>query len=161
MAREDRVIDIDNTKGLLARLREAAGAEIRVGIIGDTANEVVSEDGLTMAALGAVHEFGTDRAGKNHDITIPERSHLRATWDDRATIRGAARKLNELYARSSTARQIMLGTAIILADAVKDKINRGLEPENKPATEQRKGSSRPLIDSGRYRDSIQGQVVMK
>ncbi len=160
MAREDQIIDKNNAPKLLARLREAGAAEIRVGILGDTASEQVGGEGLTMAGLGAVHEFGTDRAGKNHNVVIPERAHLRSTWDDRAVMRKAVRKLNELYARTGTAKQIMLGAAIILADAVKEKINRGISPALSAEYEKRRGSgATPLVHTGRYRNSIQGQVV--
>ena len=159
MAREDQVIDRNNTPKLLSRLREAGAAEIRVGILGDTASEQVG-DGLTMAGLGAVHEFGTDRAGKNHNVVIPERSHLRATWDDRAVMRNTVKRLNQVYAMAGSVGQIMLMTAIVLADAVKEKIDRGISPELNEKYQARRGSgTTPLVGTGRYRNSIQGQVI--
>lgn len=48
---------------------------VDIGILGDT-NESV-EGGYTLAGIGAVHEFGTDKAGRGNNVVIPERSFIR------------------------------------------------------------------------------------
>jgi len=35
------------------------------------------------AIIAAVHEFGTNRAGRGHKVTIPQRSFLRSTFDEK------------------------------------------------------------------------------
>lgn len=46
-----------------------------IGILGE--GGYTEEGGITLAGLGAVHEFGTDKAGRNRDTVIPERSFIR------------------------------------------------------------------------------------
>ena len=46
-----------------------------IGILG--AAGYTEGGGITLAGIGAVHEFGTDKAGRNRDTVIPERSFIR------------------------------------------------------------------------------------
>lgn len=46
-----------------------------IGILG--AAGYTEGGGITLAGVGAVHEFGTDKAGRNRDTVIPERSFIR------------------------------------------------------------------------------------
>jgi phage gpG-like protein len=48
---------------------------VDIGILGES--NQTTEGGLTLAGLGAVHEFGTDRAGRGNKTVIPERSFIR------------------------------------------------------------------------------------
>lgn len=46
-----------------------------IGILGAAGS--TSTGKITLAGIGAVHEFGTDKAGRNRDTEIPERSFIR------------------------------------------------------------------------------------
>lgn len=48
---------------------------VDIGILGEQGATV--EGNLTIAGVGAVHEFGTDKAGRNRDTIIPERSFIK------------------------------------------------------------------------------------
>lgn len=48
---------------------------VDVGILGE--NHATVEGGLTIAGIGAVHEFGTDKAGRGRSTTIAERSFIK------------------------------------------------------------------------------------
>ena len=48
---------------------------VDIGILGE--NNQTVEGGLTLAGIGAVHEFGTDKAGRGNKTVIPERSFIR------------------------------------------------------------------------------------
>lgn len=110
---------------------------------------------MTMAQLGAIHEFGAPNAG------IPERSFMRSA------VEANKHKLEKLVERlagqvidGKLARRNALG---ILGEYVKNlfkaMIRKGLKPPLKPATVRRKGSSKPLIDTGQLINSIDWEVV--
>jgi hypothetical protein len=64
--------DFSKLEKLIANLGKDYYTDI--GILG-AAGSV--EGGLTLAGVGAVHEFGTDKAGRNRDTVISERSFIR------------------------------------------------------------------------------------
>jgi phage gpG-like protein len=112
------------------------------------------EGAVPMAMVAAVHEFGCPE--KN----IPERSFLRGG------IRRGAPKFQRLNA--ANLRAIVLGgktvaealgqLGAVAAGEVKREFTAGTFAPNKPATIARKGSSRPLIDTGSLRQSITWQL---
>lgn len=142
----------DNAMKEIGKAR--AGSFVKVGIQSD-APAPEDAKGLTMQQLGAVLEFGNDK--------IPERSHIRATMDEQ---RG---KLNAMTDKLIV--QVMLGqfkmkqALGILGEFIEASIKRKItiltDPENAPSTIARKGSSNPLIDTGRYRSSIRHKTVVK
>lgn len=109
------------------------------------------EDGasdMSVAAIAAVHEFGTD--------TIPERSFLRAGI--RKNKAGYVR-LNILNLRKVVRGELTIDRALgRLAEQAKAdvqmEITNGDFPALDPETIRRKGSSKPLIDSGQMRQSV-------
>lgn len=125
---------------------------IRVGILSGTPDE----EELSMAELGAIHEFGAPRAG------IPERSFLRATADAK---RLEWMALFERALRLAVAGRLTLDQAMGLVgqQAVADIVARirdgaGIPPPLKPATIAAKGSTRPLVDTGRLVQAISYEV---
>ena len=113
---------------------------------------VFSEQGEDLVIYAASNEFGTS--------TIPERSYLRAGIDEKKrqigrltsklaekVIVGKIRKKEALAIIGQTAQGIVQG-----------KMVRGPFTPNKSATVMRKGSSKPLIDTGRLRGSITFKV---
>lgn len=111
-------------------------------------------DGTPLAMVAAVHEFGSP------EQNIPERSFLRAG------VREGAPKFHTVNVDSC--RKILLGQmtveqavnklGVIGVGEVKRKIGNGPFVPLKPATIKRKGSSRPLIDTGQLRQSITYQL---
>lgn len=65
--------DFSKLEKLVENLGKKFYAEI--GILG--AGGKTEEGGITLAGIGAVHEFGTDKAGRGRSTTIPERSFIR------------------------------------------------------------------------------------
>jgi hypothetical protein len=107
-------------------------------------------DTIPMAMIAAVHEFGSPEHG------IPERSFLRG-----GIRRGIPKfqRLNILNLRcvllgSKTIEQAIGQLGAVAAGEVKREFTAGTFAPNRPATIARKGSSRPLIDSGSLRQSI-------
>jgi hypothetical protein len=134
--------------GLKALMKRMNGAN-RAVLVGVPAG-VSETNGTTMATVAAVHEFGSP------EHNIPERSFLRGG------IRRAAPKLNAVNIDSL--RKVLLGKmtieqaieklGVVAAGEVKREFVVGTFAPNKPATIARKGSSRPLIDTGSLRQAV-------
>lgn len=114
---------------------------------------IFAKQGSDLVIQAASNEFGTSR--------IPERSHLRAGIDEgKEKINSfIASSFSRMFAGKSTkiielGRLGLLGTSLVVG-----KINKGPFKPNKPKTVQRKGSSKPLIDTGRLRASYTHRVV--
>ena len=137
-------------------VRAFAGLELAIGIQGPEAGAIEHDaDDLTNVELGAIHEFGAPGAG------IPERSFIRSTFD--AKIKqwiGQLEKVGKtIYSTGTGDPKRALG--ILGEKAVSDMrntINRGIDPPLKPATVARKGSSKPLIDSGQLKNAITWKI---
>lgn len=69
------------------------GDQVFVGVL----RTAMRRDGTSGANIAAVHEFGTDRAGKFHNIKIPKRSFLIATYQ--AWMPGASKKLSDWFGK--------------------------------------------------------------
>lgn len=106
------------------------------------------DDGTPVALVAAVHEFGNK--------TNPERSFLRAgireNLDKYRAITMRGLKSTVKGGQSVEKTLGMLGLAA--SSDVKKKITDGPFVANKASTIKRKGSSRPLIDTGQLRQSI-------
>ena len=116
-----------------------------------------------MQELAAVHEFGTTKAGKKKNITIPERSFIRTTMDEK---RGQLNTLTDKLLVQVTLGQFKMKRALqILGEFIETSIKRKItilqDPGNAPSTVAKKGSSNPLIDTGRMRNSIRHKTVVK
>ncbi|MCK5605468.1 hypothetical protein KAR91_26485 [Candidatus Pacearchaeota archaeon] len=91
-----------------------------------------------------------------HKIVIPERSFLRSTVIENK------RKINEFVAKmfgdfieaKVTLDKSLNRIGLLVVAMVRTKIRQGSFKPNKPSTIRKKKSSRPLIDTGRMRQSI-------
>jgi phage gpG-like protein len=137
-------------------------AVCKVGVQGAEAAANHQDSRLTVAQIANVHEFGKTihqpRTGRT--IVIPERSFLRATIDQ--------------YQDAIARRQVLLGQGYVLGKfalkpamellgqyvvgLIKQRMANGIPPPNSPWTIARKGSSKPLIDTGQLRNSITYKV---
>ena len=129
------------------------GSSVKVGVVQAVGGSLVG-DGLTLAGLAAIHEFGTD--------TIPERSFIRS---------GAAQSLSQIRRMlRRMAKRVVRGEARVaevlklmgqLAQARMQAIpTSGQLVPNAPATIAKKGSNTPLIDTGHLRQSISYEVQL-
>lgn len=111
-----------------------------------------AEEGSELAVIAASHEFGTD--------TVPERSFLRATLDeqDGAYREATADAIRSVLDGKRSAQVALERLGLRVVRDVRGKIRSGLDPALAPATIAAKGSSKPLIDTGRLLRSITYQV---
>jgi hypothetical protein len=107
-------------------------------------------DGTPLAMIGAVHEFGAPEQG------IPERPWLRPAITDNREKYTALNRAN--LARLMTGEMTFdaaLGQLGLMAQGfARQQIQNGAYAPLKPATIKRKGSSKPLIDTGNFLQSI-------
>lgn len=135
----------DRDLGYRDILRRLAGARDSATLIG-----IHEGAGSDLAVIAAANEYGTE------DGHIPERSFLRATVDANAAVYG--QELDDtVQAHIDGDRTLTEGLALLGARVegdVKQYMTDLQDPPNAPATIARKGSSNPLIDTGRLRAAI-------
>jgi len=144
-------------KQLFTQFTSSKETRVLVGLL-RSAGEHKSGNGgkpISVAQLGAIHEFGAPGAG------IPERSFMRTAVDEgRSKLNKLVDKLAKMVVDGDANEEKALG---ILGETVKNmmkaKIRSGLKPPNSPATIRRKGSSKPLIDTGQLINSINWEVM--
>jgi hypothetical protein len=135
-------------------MSEAAKAAKPRNLRGPTFVAKADSGNIPLAMIAAVHEFGKPELG------IPERSFLRGG------IRSGIPKFHRLNA--ANLRAVVLGAktvaesleqlGVVAVGEVKREFVVGKFAPNKPATIARKGSSRPLVDTGQLRQSITYQL---
>lgn len=158
---------------LLARARELAGGlRVRVGILDDAPKREAPRRGsqskkartraqaaakasrrtLSLLEVAVVHEFG---AGP-----VPQRSFIRATIDaHKADIEAELKNL----ARGVVSGKIDARGALNLLGAkvagwCQSRIASGIAPALKAETVRRKGSSKPLVNTGQLKSAITWRV---
>lgn len=150
--------------------RRAPRFTMRIGVLGKPEDQY--EDGLTVALVASVHEFGAP------SIKVPERSFIRSAWDRArsvylAKISRAARLYVEEQATFTpeSARERfqwrMDRIGLQVRDEVRGRIRENIPPPLSEATVQQRirsgrASSRDgivaLIDSGQLIQSIRHEV---
>lgn len=160
-----RIIDRDRgMKRIRATLRriELQRKVVVVGFLEDgKGGEQHEADGLTVAQIAAIHEYGaTVTTASGATIVIPARSMLRATFDEQ---REANVKKLRTLADAVLMGRIPLERAlnvfgVDMVGQVVTRINVGIPPPNAESTIRRKGSDKPLVDSGQMKQSVQHAV---
>ena len=105
-------------------------------------------DGASTAMIAAVHEYGNEH--------VPERSFMRTSLQKN---RGRYSALNEQNLKKvlngGMSVDAALGQLGLMASSdIKEQIKNGSFAPLKQATIKRKGSSKPLIDTGQMRQSV-------
>lgn len=161
MSSSVRVAD-RGSSALAAALRALAGSRVRVGVLADAPKKTGTRTGksgrqiqqaATLAEVAAAHEFGTDQ--------IPQRSFIRATVDLKAAeITALQEKLAAQVAEGKITPEVALERfGVTVQGMIQARIAEGIGPALAPETIRRKGSSKPLVDTGQLRSSITYQVT--
>lgn len=149
------VRDVDMGYAALKKRLNDLALEVRVGVRQDQGEQrVPSKEGEpptdadpTLAEIAAYNEFG---------LGVPERSFLRSTVDAHRGryIAHLRRGLMRWIDTGEPMEAVLEELGAIAAGDVKDTIRDLTAPPNADATIRKKGSSNPLIDTGRLRQSI-------
>ena len=133
------------TKRLERLTKEMEGKRIEVGFNESSGSY---EDGPTVAQVAAWNEYGTEHS--------PSRPFMRQTMkdyrDDISTFAGEA--LKTAAAEHGDIAPVLNKVGAYTKGKMQKEIRDGDWTPNAPSTIAKKGSSRPLIDSGRMRQSI-------
>ena len=161
---------------LVRQLEYLATHQVQIGIFADTERE----GGVPMLVIAAANEFGA-RVPKQFKTThvqgpwgstkerdesakwfnIPERSFLRAWFDENAAILQDTmeRLLAQVVDGKITGHAALEAIGGYVVTHVQAYMVDLKTPPNAPSTIRRKGSSNPLIDTGQLKDSITWKVV--
>ena len=143
---------------LKVRAEEIASKRVHVGVLatGAGAQRVEGSD-ISVVELAAIHEFGSPAAG------IPERSFIRSTLQvhEREALRHKTAELcRAVILGAMSVDQALNLLGVWATAAIRRSITTGkITPPLKQATIDRKGSSRPLVDTGQLINSITHEVV--
>jgi hypothetical protein len=148
-----RFVDRDRGfRALVQRVYRFGAPQVAMGILeADGAQPAAGAEGnqpLTVLDVGTWAEFGTE--------SEPERSFIRA-WFDQAEPQlreEFAKLLQEVLKGTKTKEQVLELVGLRGQGAIQARIAAGIDPPNAPSTIERKGSSKPLIDTGQLRSSI-------
>ncbi|MBR8461481.1 hypothetical protein KDD93_06880 [Campylobacter sp. faydin G-24] len=109
---------------------------------------------LNTATLAAIHECGAP------EHNIPARSFLRKPLiqNREAMLNITNKAIAKALKNQMSVKMALELIALRAKDISVTAINNGLEPGLKPATIKAKGSSKPLIDTGQLKGSIDYEV---
>lgn len=131
-------------------LKELADKEVRIGFQHGKATE---EDGTDVCDVAAWNELGT--------VNMPSRPFLRKSVDENeGKINSFLQSKKKDLVRGVSAEQVLKEIGIFQKDLIQEKITEGSFAPNAESTVRQKGSSKPLIDSGRMRQSV-NYVIQK
>jgi hypothetical protein len=146
----------------LAKLMISDRSFAKVGILQAKGGNETTDEGITMVALGTIHEYGAPAAN------IPERSFIRKTFADTTELKRMQAKLAKavITLKMSHHRALDLLGAWGAAEVKKFITSGQVKPDVKPATLQRKTvagkrGTTTLVDTGRLLNSITWEVVKK
>jgi len=150
--------DIDRgMKEIREQIAALSKLQVKVGII-EGSGEV---DGTDIAQYAAYNEFGVP--GKKKKWNIPPRPFIRG-WIENNQDKIKAMQ-DRLYKKVSegkmSADEAIKKLGQYAQDGIKRYIRNGEFEPNAESTVRRKGSSRPLIDTGTMRNSVRYEVLGK
>lgn len=138
---------------LRSRLQGMAGKEVVVGVTRASAGRDQTGE-INNAELAAVHEFGTK------DGRIPERSFIRSSMTENSAsyVDTHAENLRKVIRGEMPFDKSLDLLGVRAAADVQQNIRNGDFESLAQSTIDRKGSSKPLIDTGNLRQSITHEV---
>lgn len=166
-------------KNIKKNLKLMNNSEVKVGILSDAPSPKKSK--MNMAKLGTIHEFGTKikvtpkmrgylsgELGLNlkkstNEINIPSRPFMRSSFDSnlRNLNNYIEREKTNILFNKMTTKMALDRIGVYFTGKIKLTFRNNDFERNHPITLKNKKSSKPLIDSGRLRQSINHEVDIK
>ena len=135
-------------KQLIEQIKASGEKAVYVGFPAEFNEKVEGSDNFNLASLAAVLEFGNE--------SIPSRPFLRQTLAENQE--KYTTLFVKLFESGVSIDQIYEQIALIAQGDVQQNIVNGKWTANAPSTIKRKKSSKPLIDTGKLRQSVKGIV---
>lgn len=138
-------------KKFMEELKELASLEVRIGFQHGIAQE---ENGTDICDIAAWNELGTEHA--------PSRPFMRDSVDKHLpAINHMMMSQKDALLSGATAKYILNTVGLFQKDLMQTEIEQGDFVANAPETIRRKGSDKPLIDTGQMKNSVNYQIVKK
>jgi len=139
-------------KQLKKQLEEMAKLSVNVGF---QAGDAAEDSGIDVVDIAAWNEFGNER--------IPARPFMRDSFDNNKDtitklLQSEGQKITD---GTTTAEQVLTKVGMAMKGLIQNEIREGTFKPLKKATIERKGSSKPLIDTGTMRQSVNYVVKPK
>lgn len=134
-------------------VKKMKNSYVKIGVLsGAGVYEASKGERKNLADVATWNEFGT--------LKIPSRPFMRDAFDQNvAKLRTFISKQQEaIYAGKSTTKNSLELLGIWFKDKIQDTIEKGNFAQNSEFTKAQKGSDKPLIDTGRLKNSIQHEV---
>lgn len=125
-------------------LQELAKKEVRIGF---QHGDATSEDGTDICDIAMWNEMGT--------VHSPSRPFLRNSVDNNVPqIKSFVKSQKDVFIRSGNAETVLKNIGLFQKDLIQNEIVSGSFAPNAESTIKKKGSDKPLIDTGRMRQSV-------
>jgi phage gpG-like protein len=154
----------DTDRGLQAirkEMKQLGHLGVKAGIVEGSGNQ----DGVSVAEYAAYNEYGVKaKPGSDKEWKIPPRSFIGGFVENKDS---EIKTTQELLVKLVASGKMDAETAVrrlgqFAQDGIKSYIMTGtFEPNREETKRRKKGSSKPLIDTGTMRNSIRYEVVKK
>ena len=116
-------------------------------VVGFQAGEATEENGADLVDIAAYNELGTSGT--------PARPFMKQSFENHEDVlKKACERVNNTVNSGGSAEQALNALGVELKGLVQSEIVEGSFVPNAPATIERKGSDKPLIDTGTMRQSV-------
>lgn len=131
-------------KRYFRELEKLANLEIQVGF---QSGENTYEDGTDLVDVAAYNEYGSS--------DTPARPFMKQSFENHeAELQKACDQVNAELSNGGTAEGALKTLGVFAKALVQEEIVEGSFEPNKPSTIKKKGSDRPLVDTGTMRQSV-------
>lgn len=163
-----RVRDRNRIPAILDTLNELDGQKIEVGVLGQGEQQMIAsvqEYGIKINVTLKMRRFlasqGLHLKKTTTQITIPERSFIRAGWDahEKDVLDKSDEMIPELISQGISVDAYLNALGDEAASYIKDFARDLRNPANHPFTVDRKGSSNPLVDTGGMIGAITYEIL--
>ena len=155
----EKVIDTLTPEGerFMKELRELAELEVRIGYQREQGAGTNTDDDKPRADLVDIamwNELGA--------VNSPSRAFMRDSVDKRMQeISQMVAAQKDALLEGATAKDILNTIGLFQQDLIQTEIEQGDFVANAPATIKRKGSDKPLVDTGTMKNSVHYYIVKK
>lgn len=130
-------------KRYFAELKKLADMEVAVGFQGDE----TYDDGTTIAEVAAYNELGSS--------STPARPFMRQSFEKHGNeLQAACEQVNRVLASGGSLEEALNQLGVMAKALIQEQIVNGEFAANAASTIKKKGSDKPLIDTGTMRQSV-------
>lgn len=136
---------------LKRRVQGLHNAHVDIGFFGGKPHPTNEEEGLTIAEVAAINEFG---------LGVPERAFMRLTmFEHKQKVRNdLARGITKLFHGQMTSHRLLKELGRRMRDQMRLEIALFDTPPNSPETIEKKGFNAPLVETGSMLEDVDFRV---